>query len=298
MKLKKNKALKITLIGAAFLIAVYFGFSTFGAYKAMTIPRLPLVYEGSSLGVPYEDVSFPSRTDNVSLKGWFLPGTLGQAVIFVHGGFQNRIDDIVDTGNLAPALVERGYNVLLYDFRGRGESGGKGRTLSHIDEDIGGGVDYLISRGFNTENINIIGFCSGAAETSIFASRNEIGSVILDGCFIDVGAIVIRQAQSINLPGWLARLFLPGGRMMSYLMYGFHRIDPVNVIPDIKAPVFFIHEEKDEFTTTRETLRMYQKAVNPARRFWEIPAAEHSRGFASYPQEYVDRVDAFLTQFR
>ena len=298
MKPKKSKVIKIALISVACLIVVYVGLSTFGSYKAMTIPRLPLIHDAASLVVPYEDVSFPSRIDGVDLKGWFIPGTLSQAIIFIHGGFQNRIDDIVDTTGLARALVERGYNVLLYDFRGRGESAGKGMTLSHIDEDIGGGVDYLKSRGFSIKNINIIGFCSGAAETAIYASRNEIGAVILDGCFIDDGTMVIRQAESIHLPGWLARLFLPGGRMMSFLMYRFHRIDPVNVIPDIRDPVFFIHEEKDEFTTAKETQRMYNLVVNPVKQIWEIPAAEHSRGFATYPREYVDKIDAFLQSVR
>ena len=148
MKPKIRKLFKIALSVIACLAVVYLGISAYGAREAMTIPRLPLLYNGSSLGVPFEDVTFKSRTDNVTLKGWFLPGEGSQVIIVVHGGFQNRIDDVVDTGHLAPALVARGYNVLLFDFRGRGESEGVGRSLSDIDQDIGGVVDYVKSPRF------------------------------------------------------------------------------------------------------------------------------------------------------
>ena len=149
----------------------------------MEIPRLPVVYSPASLGVPYEDVAFKSRGDNVTLKGWFVPGSKRDVILIVHGGFQNRIDDNVDTGGLTHALVEKGHNVLLFDLRGRGESEGRGLSLSNIGPDIGGAVDYLESRGFSTDNICILGFCSGAAATCIYASENSVGAIILDGLF-------------------------------------------------------------------------------------------------------------------
>lgn len=261
----------------------------------MTIPRLPLLYQGSSLGVPYEDVSFKTRTDNLTLKGWFLPGANSQVIIVIHGGFQNRIDDVVDTKDLAPALVGRGYNVLLFDLRGRGESEGVGHSLSDIDADVGGAVDYVKSRGFPAKDICLLGFCSGAAQSCIYSSRNhDVGAVILDGCFTDVGTMVARQAESIDLPGWAARAFTPGATLWAGIIYGFHRVDPVNVVPEIQCPVLFIHEQLDEFTTTAETQHMLHEAANPQSDFFEIPGAKHSEGFHTYPQQYVDAVDVFL----
>ncbi len=294
MKPRNKKILKITLTVAACLLVIYAGISCYGAKEAMTIPRLPLVYEASSLGVAYENVSFPTRGDNLTLKGWYLPGVNSQVILFLHGGFQNRIDANVDTSALARALVDKGYNVLLFDLRGRGESEGKGISLSHIDEDVGGAVDYLKSRGFDIKDICIIGFCSGATMASIYGSRNEIGALILDGCFIDCGTMVIRQAEYIHLPGWLARLFIPGGMLTTRVMYGYHRIDSIDVIPDIKSPLFFIHEELDYFTTMEETRRMFESSTNPASEFLEITGAEHSQGFRAHPVEYIDRVDSFL----
>jgi pimeloyl-ACP methyl ester carboxylesterase len=299
LKSGKRKLLKIVLTALAGVLALYAVVCAFGCREAMKIPRLPLTYKAGELGLAYEDVSFPTRVDGLTLKGWYLPGDGRQIIIITHGGFQNRVDDVVDTASLARSLVQKGYSVLLYDLRGRGQSDGKGITLSHIDEDIGGAVDYVKSRGFAPKDITLLGFCSGATMSSIYASRNnDIGSVILDGCFIDAGTMVIRQAEYIHLPGWGARLFIPGGMFTTLVLYGFHRIDSINVIPDIKAPVFFIHEEFDAFTTIQETQRMLAKAANPASRFWEIPGAPHSEGFKVHPQEYVEKVDNFLQNFK
>ena len=295
MKLKKKKLLKVSLITVACLAVVYLGLSALGSRVAMVIPRIPVTFQAGDIGVAYEDVSFKTRTNDLTLKGWFLPGEKEQVIVLVHGGFQNRIDKNADTPGLARALVEKGYNVLLFDLRGRGESEGRGITLSNYDEDLGGVVDYLKARGFETEDICLMGFCSGATMACLYGSGNEVGSLILDGCFIDAGTMVVRQAQYIHLPGWIARLFIPGGTFFTYALYGFHRVDAISVIHNVKCPILFIHEEFDPFTTKEETERLFSRATNPAKRIWEASGAIHSQGFTVHPQEYIEVVDNFLT---
>jgi pimeloyl-ACP methyl ester carboxylesterase len=244
--------------------------------------------------VAYEDVSFKDRPGDITLKGWFLPGTNGRVIAIIHGGFQNRIDENVDTPDMARELVAKGYNILLFDLRGRGESDGQGISMSFIDEDLGGVVDYLKSRGFATKDISLMGFCSGAAMASVYGSRNEVGSLILDGCFIDDGTMVVRQAQYIHLPGWAARIFIPGGTFFTYIMYDYHRMDPIDIIHNVKCPILFIHEENDPFTTREETVQLYSRAANPAKKMWEASAADHSQGFVRHKQEYIQAVDDFF----
>jgi uncharacterized protein len=294
LKPKKNKLFKIISITAAALAVVYIGLSVFGAREAMVIPRLPLVYNGNALGVPYESVSFKDRPGDLTLKGWFLPGANGRVIAIVHGGFQNRIDENVDTADLARALVGKGYSILLFDLRGRGESEGRGISLSYIDEDLGGAVDYLKSRGFAAKDISLMGFCSGAAMACVYGGHNDVGSLILDGCFINDGTMVVRQAQYIHLPGWLASFFTPGGAFFSRVIYGYQRIDPEVIIPNVKCPILFIHEEHDAFTTTDETGRLFNNAANPYNRIWEAGGSIHSQGFKDHPQEYVEVVDSFF----
>jgi pimeloyl-ACP methyl ester carboxylesterase len=290
--MKKSRLIKTIAIVVAAILVVYVGLSVFGAHKAMGIPRLPLD-EGVSptdVGLAYEDVSFNSRVDNVLLRGWYLPAEGDCAIIIVHGGFQNRLDDDVNTLELARDLVAKGYNILLFDLRGRGESEGKGQALSNIERDIGGAFDYVISEGYPAERIYIIGFCSGAASACIFASQNSVGALVLDGCFADV-----YQAARMGIPEFLVNFFTPGILLASRIFYDFELVNAQDVVADVTCPIFFIHEENDELISLEEMQLLFELSTHPANEFWEVPDAEHSQSYKTHPAEYIDRVDGFFS---
>jgi alpha-beta hydrolase superfamily lysophospholipase len=293
---RKGHRIRNTAIGLGGLAVIYAVASAFGAKVAMEVPRLPVKGSPDDVGLKYEDAAFRSRDEAVLLRGWFLPGTSDRAILIVHGGFENRIDENVDTLGLARDLVAKGYSVLTFDLRGRGESEGKGLTLSNIEPDIGGAMDYLKGRGFPPERVCIMGFCSGAASACIYASRNPAGAAVLDGCFTDVPTMMQREAVSVHIPSFLARLFVPGMRLMTRLIYHYHEVNPIEVVGDITCPVLFIREEQDEFITWEETLRLYEVSGNPADETWEVKGARHSQAYCSDPVRFVEKVDGFISK--
>jgi len=295
--MKKARLIKIIAIVVAAILVLYTGLSIYGAHEAMGIPRLPLEENVSpaDVGLAYEDVSFSSRVDNVTLRGWYLPADGDCAIIIVHGGFQNRLDDAVDTLNLAHDLVARDYNVLLFDLRGRGESEGTGQALSNIERDIGGAFDYIMNRGYASEDIYIIGFCSGAASACIFASQNEVGALVLDGCFADVRDMVKNQAGLMGIPRFLVDFFIPGVFVVSHIFYDFEMVNAEDVVADVSCTIFFIHEENDELISLEEMELLFELSTNPANQFWEAPDAEHSQSYKTHPDEFMERVDGFFS---
>ncbi len=293
----RRRLIKYTVIGLAALLVVYIGISIYAAVRVMEIPRMELVDSPEDVGLAYEDVAFPSRGDGVELRGWYLPGGGDKAVLFVNGGYQNRTDDNGDTLGITAALVARGYNVLLFDQRGRGESAGTGHSLLNIDEDVGGAVDYLHGQGYAAGDVYLLGFCSGAAASSIFASSssNEVGALVLVGCFVDVPTMVVRESAEQGVPGPVMQFFMPGMRLMTRLIYGYKMVNPIDIIGDIACPIFFIHEENDIYIYQGEMERLYAAATNPANEFWEVPGTLHSQAFREHPEEFINRVDGFLS---
>jgi pimeloyl-ACP methyl ester carboxylesterase len=295
--MKKARLIKIVAIVVGAILVVYTGLSIFGAHEAMEIPRLSLDEDVSpaSVGLAYEDVSFNSREDNVVLRGWYLPAEGDCAIIIVHGGFQPRLDDEVDTLDLAHDLVAEGYNILLFDLRGRGESEGEGRALANIERDVGGAFDYIMSQGYPPERIYIIGFCSGAASACIFASQNQVGALVLDGCFANAYNMVVNQATQMGIPEFLVDSFTPGVFLMCRIFYSFEPVNAEDVIADVACPIFFIHEENDELISLEEMQLLFDLSTNPANQFWEVPDAEHSQSYKTHPDEYIERVDGFFS---
>jgi pimeloyl-ACP methyl ester carboxylesterase len=293
---RKPHFIKYTALGLGGLALLYAGLSAFGAKVSMEVPRLPVKGSPDDVGLAYEDAAFPSRDGAAELRGWFLPAAGNTAILIVHGGFENRVDENVDTLGMCRDLVAKGYPVLTFDLRGRGDSGGKGLALSHIDPDIGGAMDYLAGRGYPPEKVCILGFCSGAASACLYASRNSVGALVLDGCFIDVPTMVAREAASVGPPEFLARAFVPGLRLMTRLLYGYHMVNPIDVIGNVACPILFIREEHDQFITWDETLRLYKASANPAYETWEVKGALHSQAWRTGPQAFIDRIDAFISK--
>jgi uncharacterized protein len=101
----------------------------------------------ADFGLRSETVSFNSK-DGIPLKAWWLPasGRPRGAVIVAHGIDHTRQVMLPR----AAFLVHGGYDVLLIDLRGHGESGGTIVSPGLLEaRDILGALRYIRSRGDN-----------------------------------------------------------------------------------------------------------------------------------------------------
>ena len=102
----------------------------------------------SQLGFDYQRVTFRA-TDGVELVGWWIPaeGSAPDAgtrtVLVCHGLAANKSNQLV----LGRLLVPAGFNVLAFDFRAHGESGGQLTTFgAHEVRDVLGAVRWVRER--------------------------------------------------------------------------------------------------------------------------------------------------------
>lgn len=285
----------ITLFLVATLL-LYLILSLIGAIFIMQVPRLPLEKTPISINLAYDDVTFLSRHDDILLQGWYIPGEANEVIMIIHGGFQNRIDDNVGTLGLSLDLHNQGFNLLLFDLRGRGKSDGTGKPLSYIENDIGGAVDYLGSKGFPSEDISIIGYCSGAAAACIFAAQEDLGSLVLVGCFAEIDDMVVRMGIEHGIPDILTRMFIPGLRLMTKIIFGFNVVNPIDVVSYVDCPILFIHEEYDEFIPTEDMLRLFRASTNPVNELWDISGVTHSQAYWNSPDVFIGRITDFINK--
>jgi pimeloyl-ACP methyl ester carboxylesterase len=287
----------ISALGIAVSLIVYSFLSALIARKTVKVPHRPLKQGVSpkSLGLSYEEVCFPAREDKVKLRGWYIPGQKNSAIIIIQGGYQDRLDENIKSLDLSHDLVKKGYSVLLFDLRGRGESEGMGTALGKIERDIGGAVDYLKTREHPVNHVYILGFSLGAVAACLFAHRYDIGAIILDGCLAHLPTVAVRLADEKGIPKPLASGFLPGIIMMSRLLYGYDLRNPQNIISEVKCPIFFIHEEKDKLIAWEEVQQLYRLSNNPDNQIWQVKGALHSQPYKTSPVEYVARIDEFLS---
>ena len=271
----------------------------------------------ASLGLQYKDVTFPSRYDNLQLKGWFIPGVLpnGQltsqrTIIMVHGIGKNRDDKDVDLLNLSSDLARRGFAILAFDLRGHGESPAAPLSFgSYEQRDVLGAVDFLRSGPLPYPQLGHPRAIAGWGDslggaTLILAAAQEpaIGAIVSDSAYAD---ILPRLERDIPARGHFPAMFTPGGLIMAQVLYGvdYYHVRPVDVIARIAPrPILLIHganDNKDHITTPPADMYTLAAAAlgGPEANVqtWMVPGATHVHAYRLEGKVYVDRIIAFYT---
>jgi fermentation-respiration switch protein FrsA (DUF1100 family) len=287
--------LKTIIAVVAIIVIAFLGMSVYVGYTATRVERVPIEESPADLGLEYEDVAFPSIIDNLDLRGWYLPsGDSRRVVIMVHGGDMHRADPSINTLGIASGLVERGFNVLMFDLRGHGESGGERISAGyHEQRDLNGAVDYVKGRGF--DSIGVMGFSVGAA-TALLATpgNDDIDAVVSDSCYADLAGIMAREFRART---GFPEFFLTPSMFMIKIFYGvdFYAVKPVDYVADISPrPILFIHGAEDTFVPTENAPRLYKASGNPQDELWIVAGADHVQAYNVNPAEYIDRIAAFF----
>ena len=283
---------RITIIIVVVILLAYLGASSYFATILMKVPRIPLDDSPASVGLNYEDVLFPSRADNITLSGWFIPG--GPFTVIVVTGFHsNRINPEIGTLKISRDLMGKGFSVLLFDMRGCGESEGEGTTFVDFEQDIGGAIDYIKNRGY--QGIGLLGFSLGAAEALIFASQENIAAVISDSSFANVSDMLVSVGvKKMGFPKSLVQFLSPGVSLMVKIIYGYKRVDPMDIVADISCPILFIHGEMDGTIPVNSAYELCEASNNAKDELLIVPGATHCFAYRTDPIGYIDSVTSFL----
>ncbi len=300
----------------------YSAVSIYIAMRIMDVKRMPMDTTPAALGLQYQDVAFPSRYDNVQLKGWFIPGVLpkGQlttqrTIIMVHGDSSNRVDPAVGILSLSADLARHGFAVLTFDMRGNGQSPAAPRSLGYFEQrDVLGAVDFLRSGPLPYPELSHPQAIGGWGEslggsTLILATANEpaIRAIVSDSAFADALPRLERDVHAGVAPviGHPPTMFTPGGLIAAQVLYGvdYYHTRPVDVIASIAPrPIFLIQGTADN-TTHRDTpttnLFILAAAAVSAPdanvQIWFVPGATHAKSYKVAGKVYGDRIVAFYT---
>jgi len=273
-----------------------FAYAALIAHNITRVERVPVTGHPALLGLPWEDVNFPSRNDEVPLSGWYLPATVDdRCIILIQGTKHHRNSPEIRALRLGRDLVDRGFSVLLFDFRARGESGGNRSSEGDREQwDVLGAIDYVTGRGIPAERIGLLGFSLGAGVALLVAAQEtRIPAVVSDSGFLDY----MLDLQKLYLGPFRIRLWFTffvafAGRVL--FKADFSNVRPAQVVEQLDQPVFFIHGEDDPVIPVEETIELHNIRDNPQDRIWIVPRTEHVNVYRKRPTEYVDRVSRFF----
>ena len=232
-------------------------------------PATPL----TAAGLPYQEVTFPT-TDGLTLRGWFVPAGQPDAPAIVYAPATSH--DQRSGLSLLEAFHRAGYHVLLFSYRGSGQSDGpRGRfTYGHAESrDVDAAVAFLRSH-FQIDRIAVVGHSAGAVSAIISAARNpQVGAVVAVAPFA-----CVTEVWYTSRPALVPRFILDWTLWHARKTRGFdpEQICPLRVVDEIAPrPLLVIHGTEDRRITEEQVRRLFAAAAAP-KTLWLVEGASHS----------------------
>jgi fermentation-respiration switch protein FrsA (DUF1100 family) len=276
------------------LAAIVSGVSAFLVYQFSR--ARPIWGTGEPPAGAAEEVSFPSHDDGLNISGWFFPSGRPYptpSLVLCHGVWTGRRECLP----MALRFQKAGFNVLCFDFRAHGLSGGRFTSVGlHETNDVIGAVEYLSQRPeVDSTRIGVVGFSMGAAATIQAAARcPKIAAVVADSAY---ATFLDAARYSFHVVGHLPHSpFVPiATRWAKWMIHvDAHQMRPIDAIGRIAPrPILITHGDLDEIVPVRHAYTLFKAADEP-KELWIVPGAHHVEARDLVPGEYFERVEAFL----
>jgi uncharacterized protein len=275
------------LIVLALIVLAWAAAPGLRAVKLIAIWPVRITPNATTAGLPVRDVRF-NASDGVQLAGWLaLRSPDAPTIILVHG-FKGVRQNMLPW---ARYFYAAGYNVLLYDSRGCGQSDGWHIDLgAHEANDLIGATRYLAGLSdLKLKRFGALGVSLGGGTVVLAAAREpSLLAVVADSAWADEQQQLDRMG-SIPI-GPLAVPVLPYEPALVNALIGadLSTARPVAVVGSI-APraVMFIHSADDmNATTPLSGERALFAAAGSPKAEWIAPSGGHGGALNAHPDEY------------
>jgi uncharacterized protein len=220
-------------------------------------PSRQFVITPDAIGVSYEDI-YLKASDGIVLHGWrlYADRPARGTVLFFHGNGENISTHMANVY----WLVDKGYDVLLFDYRGYGKSQGQ-PDLDLIVQDAQTMIGYAVAHTVAGTGLVVIGHSFGAS-LSIYAiahsaDKDRIRALVSIAAFSDYHAV----AQEALARSWLFWLFQ---WPLSFTIDDSY--SPVESIAGVSpVPLLLMHSRQDEMIEYYHVQALFDAAAEPKR---------------------------------
>ena len=243
---------------------------------------------------------FISSYDGLRLKATFLPAAeeSTRTILAVHG-YRNYGER--EYAAMARFYYEMGYNVLIVDDRGHGESSGDYVGYGWQDHyDVESWIQYLIQRFGENSEIFLYGISMGAATVMIAAGDPQPPQV--KGIIADCGYTSIidqfkyMMKKEYRLPSF-PLLWMTRKLAIHRAGYDIKKCDAKKALEQAELPILFIHGKEDDFVPTFMSEENYEACASEYKELLLMEGAGHAKCYFVDTELYEETVREFLDQW-
>ncbi len=236
------------------------------------------------VGVKWEEARFTSD-DGVALTGLWFPSARGPAkgvVVQFHGNGENMTSHFLS----AYWLALEGWDVLAFDYRGYGASGGK-KALSGCVRDGAAALAFARGKAPGLPLVVLGQSLGGALAVASLARDGGQGlrALVLDSVFSSYRRVAREKLSQF----WLTRIFRRPLALLISERYAPDRL----IAARRRVPLLMLHAPGDPVVPYAEGRRLYDLSPGP-KEFWDVPGAGHIEAFGARGAQFRPRLLRFL----
>ncbi|MBV9923800.1 MAG: alpha/beta hydrolase [Acidobacteria bacterium] len=224
-----------------------------------------------------EEVWF-RNAEGLRLYGWLFHAKTqpaAGAVLYAHGNGGN----VSYCGWVGEGLSARGFDVLVFDYRGYGRSEGEPAGEAGLYADAEAAYDFLTKeRGVPAGRVALYGQSLGTAAVADVAARRECGALVLES-----GLSSAADMAAVIMP-WLPR-FVRGLTK--------NKLDTVSKLPRVRCPVLVVHGGRDTVIPAAQGRKLFEAAPEP-KRLTMVERAGHNDLSIVGGEKYIDSLADFV----
>ncbi|MFZ8765718.1 alpha/beta hydrolase [Enterococcus diestrammenae] len=236
-------------------------------------------------------------TDGLLLKSDYLENHSEKTVIIAHGYMGSR----QDMGLYARMFYDLGYNVLLPDARGHGESEGDYVGFGWAErKDYQLWINQVIQKKGSDSKIILFGVSMGAATVMMTAGEKLPSQVkgVIEDCGYTTAKEELAYQQRQMFPKIPAIVSIPITSLVTKFRAGYFlgEADALQAVQKSRLPILFIHGTQDHFVPTSMGKRLYAaaKGNNSHNHLFLVSGAEHGEALKKDKSGYYQEVETFL----
>ena len=228
--------------------------------------------------------------DGLTLSSKYFEFNKDAPIEIIFGGYRGNSERDLS------AAVERCFkvkhSVLMVDQRASGDSDGKVTTFGvNESKDCLSWIDFVIKTFGENVKIVIGGVSLGGA--TVLSASDKVPSnvwyIIADCPFTSPKEIITKVIEKdMKLP---SKLLYPLVKLSAKMFGKFNlsEVSPIKSVQNAKAPIIFIHGDKDEFVPYKMSMDLYDKCSSK-KSLCLIENAEHGLGYPENPDKYVKSI--------
>jgi len=191
------------------------------------------------------------------------------AILYFHG----NAGDLQRWGQLTEFFVEKGYAVIVMDYRGYGKSSGK-KSQQNFYDDTQIWYDYA-SQFYKESEITVYGRSLGTTFATYISSKNQPKKLILESPFYSIEEVAKSRFS-----------FLPIKILLHYKFPTYQYINKVS------CPITIYHGTNDKVIDYQQGKKLFESIENSSKKLISISEGGHN-DLVNY-KEYLSTIEEEL----